>query len=191
MPYQFLFHKFFQIILCKIDKELADNAQELGCQKCGDVLHQANYPRSPIGILSQLREYYDQRFSLCCKTCRKRVTPMSVRFFGRRWYPAPALILVSILKLGISERRLDQVKKHLGIKVSESTWKRWRRWWRDSFEFTLFWKQAKGQLAIQPEITALISRDLLYSFDGRSLEEKVISLLKFLSPLTGGILRGV
>lgn len=191
MPYQFLFHKFFQIILCKIDIELLNDAQKSGCPKCGDVLHQANYPRSPVGIFAQLREYYDQRFSLCCQKCRKRVTPPSVRFFGRRWYPAPAFILISILKLGINERRLDQVKRHLGIKVTESTWKRWRRWWRDSFECTLFWKQAKGQLATQPEITPLISRTLLYAFDGITIEEKIILLLKFLSPLTIDIFRAI
>lgn len=44
----------------------------------------------------------------------------------------------------VNEHRLAQIKRHFGITVSESTWKRWRRWWRIAFNKTRFWKQARS-----------------------------------------------
>jgi hypothetical protein len=92
--------------------------------------------------------------------------------------------------LGINERRLVQVKRHFGIVVSESTWKRWRRWWRESFALTLFWRKEKGVVPISIETSQAFPRPLLNIFKG-TLGEKMRFLLRFLSPLTGGILRAV
>jgi hypothetical protein len=186
----FLLNASFHSLLISIDQELTEKMREKGCP-CGGKLHQSNYPRSPLGIPATLRSSFDERFSLCCDTCRKRITPESVRFFGHRWYPAPLLILISALTLGINDRRLKQVKYHFGISVSESTWKRWRRWWKESFEATSFWQQAKG-LAIKATMgkKRLFPRALLILFDG-TLEEKLLLLLRFLMPLTGGNLRAV
>ncbi len=161
-------------ILSKIDAELAGNLLKTGCPYCGGKLHQANYPRSLFGLALPFRVYCEERLSFCCSSCRKRTTPPSVRFFGRRWYVAPIFILLSILMLGINERRLVQIKKHFGLTVSESTWKRWRAWWRDQFIETPFW----------------LPRALYRLFTG-SLIEKIPKLLQFLSPLTGGNLRAV
>jgi hypothetical protein len=189
MSHKFLFDANFHLLLNTIDQEIAKETQQKGCIHCGNKLHQANYPRSPVGIPSEFRCAYDERLSFCCDECRRRTTPQSVRFFGRRWFPAPLLILVSALMLGINERRLAQVKRHFGIAVSESTWKRWRRWWRESFMATQFWQQAKG-LAPTAIETRSFPRALLSVFPG-VLEEKMRLLLRFLSPLTGGILRAV
>lgn len=190
MSQNFLSNASFHLLLNKIDQEITDKAKLQGCLSCGNKLHKANYPRSPAGLPSQFRNFYDERFSLCCNTCRKRITPPSVRFFGRRWFPAPLLMLISALMLGINERRLLQVKQHLGITVSECTWKRWRRWWRESFHKTLFWQQAKGLVPILIEPNKLFPRALLDLFQG-TLQEKTRLLLHFLSPLTGGVLRAV
>jgi hypothetical protein len=190
MSQNFLFSASFHLLLNKIDQEITDKIGLQGCLFCGNKLHKANYPRSPVGLPSQVRHYYDERLSLCCNTCRKRATPPSVRFFGQRWFPAPLLMLISALMLGINERRLQQVKRHFGITVSESTWKRWRRWWRESFQKTLFWQQSKGLAPSAIETKKFFSRSLLDVFEG-SLEEKICRLLKFLSPLTGGVLRAV
>jgi hypothetical protein len=92
--------------------------------------------------------------------------------------------------LGINERRLNQVKRHFDIVVSESTWKRWRRWFRESFKETLFWQQAKGFAIKAIGAPKLFPRALLDLFSG-TIEEKLRLLLQFLSPLTGGILRAV
>jgi len=178
------------LLLTAIDQEIAKEVQQKGCIYCGNKLHQADYPRSPVGLSSQFRNAYSERFSFCCNYCRRRITPRSVRFFGRRWYPAPLFMLISVLTVGISERRLAQVKRHFGITVSESTWKRWRRWWRDSFESTKFWQKNKGNVPITIESIYRHPRALLVVFQGL-LEEKMRFLLRFLSPLTGGILRAV
>lgn len=190
MIHNFLLNTSFHSLLIAIDQELTQNVQKEDCAFCGGRLHQANYHRSPFGVPPSIRSNYDKRFSLCCDTCRKRTTPQSVRFFGRRWYPAPLLVLVSTLTLGINERRLKQVKQHLGVAVSESTWKRWRRWWRQSFETTPFWQQTRGLALKAVETKKLFPRALFVLFQG-TFEEKLQLLLKFLSPLTGGVLLAV
>lgn len=189
MSHKFLFNTTFHLLLINIDQELAKEMQMKGCS-CGGKLHQANYPRSPIGIPPPFRENYDERISFCCDTCRKRTTPPSVRFFGRRWFPAPLFILISALMLGINEYRLEQVKRHFGVNVSESTWKRWRLWWRESFMATQFWKQSRGLVITTIEATKSFPRALLNLFSGK-IEEKMYRALKFFSPLTSGHLRAV
>jgi hypothetical protein len=188
MSHKFLFNSTFHKILIAIDRELAEGICQQGCP-CGGSLHQSNYPRSPFGLSAELRFAYQQRFSFCCNDCRRRTTPPSVRFFGRRWYPAPVLILISVLMLSINEYRLTQIKRHFGITMSESTWKRWRRWWRDSFVETAFWKQARG-LIPEPRGSATIIRHMLISFQG-TIDNKIIFFLKFTSPITAGNLRAV
>jgi hypothetical protein len=190
MSHKFLFNASFHFLLNSIDQEFAIETQKKGCPYCGNKLHQANYPRSPFGMLSPFRHYYDERLSFCCDSCRKRTTPQSVRFFGRHWYPAPFLMLISALTLGINERRLLQVKRHFGIVVSESTWKRWRRWWRDSFITTAFWRKERSLIPTVIETKKTLPRALLNVFQG-VLEEKMRYLLRFLSPLNGGVLRAV
>lgn len=190
MSHNFLFNAIFHSVLNVIDRDLMDQAKKKGCPFCKNKLHQANYPRSPAGMPSEFREHYDARLSLCCSACRKRTTSPSVRFFGRRWFPAPIFVFICILQCGINERRLSQIKKHFGITVSERTWKRWRRWWREAFMTTKFWQQAKGIAPIDEKTNKNIARVLFDLFRG-NLEEKIRCLLQFLSPLTGGVLRAV
>ena len=188
MSHKFLFDSTFHTLLIAIDRELAEAIRQQGCP-CGGVLHQANYPRSPFGLSAKLRSAYEERFSFCCNNCRKRITPPSVRYFGRRWYPAPLLILISALMVSINEYRLTQIKRHFGITVSESTWKRWGRWWRKAFLDTAFWKQARG-LMPEPKRLMSIARQMLSSFQG-TIDNKMILLLKFISPITADHLRAV
>jgi hypothetical protein len=190
MSHNFLFNAIFHSVLNVIDRDLMDQAKKNRCPFCKNTLHQANYPRSPAGMPAEFRKHYDARLSLCCNVCRKRTTPPSVRFFGRRWYPMPLFIFICILQCGISERRLSQIKKHFGITVSESTWKRWRRWWRESFGETKFWIKEKGFLSTPLKQNQCLPRALFNLFKG-NLVEKIHLLLKFLSPLTGGVFRAV
>jgi hypothetical protein len=190
MLHNFLFKASFHSLLNAIDQDLVEKTKEKGCVYCGSELHQAKYPRSPLGLPSQFRETYRERRSFCCRQCRKRVTPESVKFFGRRRYPAALHILISLLKVGVSERRLIQIKKHFGIVVSESTWKRWRRWFREKFLSTAFWQQSKGFISIHIEENKAFPRALLKLFKG-ALGKRMQLLLQFLSPLTGGIFRAI
>lgn len=189
MSHKLLFNASFHSLLNTMDQELAQAVQEAGCG-CGGKLHRANYPRSPCGLLPSFRSGYEERLSFCCDRCRKRITPPSVRFFGRRWFPAPVHLLISLLRLSLNEQRLAQVKQRFGITVSESTWKRWRRWWRDCFITTPFWKKVQGCVATTMEESGLFPRVLWGVFQG-GLEEKMRLLLRFLSPCTGGVLRAV
>ena len=91
--------------------------------------------------------------------------------------------------VSINEYRLTQIKRHFGITVSESTWKRWGRWWRKAFLDTAFWKQARG-LIPEPKRLMSIARQMLSSFQG-TIDNKMILLLKFISPITAGYLRAV
>ena len=188
MSHKFLLDASFHALLVQIDHELAAVPQHARCG-CNVPLDRSDYPRSPMGLPPDLRGHYGERISFCCRVCRKRVTPPSVRFFGRRWYPAPLFLIISILTLGISERRIAQMRRHFGITVSESTWKRWRRWWRTVFITTPFWQAAKGLTAIAlTSSRRILPRALLILYRG-SLEEKMTRLLRFLSPLTGGNMR--
>lgn len=190
MYQNFLYNANFHALLVAIDQEFIHKAKQERCI-CGGKLHKAHYPRSPLGLPAQFRSMYEERYSLCCVACRRRTTPPSVRFFGRRWFPAPLLVLISALSKGASERRCALVKRHFGITVSKSTWKRWCCWWRDSFTVTKFWQQSKGLLLTTLQITHRhFPRTLLDIFPG-VLTEKIRLLLHFLSPLTAGNLRAV
>jgi hypothetical protein len=188
MSHKFPLNSSFHRLLVAIDGELAETTRQEGCP-CGGSLHLSNYPRSPLGLAAQFRSDYDTRFSFCCNDCRKRITPPSVRFFGRRRYPAPLLLLISALMMSITDYRLLQIKRHFGITITESTWKRWRRWWRDAFGQTRFWKKARGSLP-EPDIMVPLPRRILNLFQGL-LDQKIILLLQFLSPITAGFLRAV
>jgi len=88
--------KFWQILL-QIDEELASTVQSRGCPHCGGQLHCADYPRKPRGIAGALLgEAYQRRRSFCCarEGCRRRTTPQSVRFLGRRVYLGALVVLV-------------------------------------------------------------------------------------------------
>src|SRR3989338_5918311 len=87
--------------------------------------------------------------------------------------------------MGISDYRLGQIKRYFGITVSESAWKRWGRWWRESFAVTPLWQQAKGLCLPGIEEQGPFPRNLFSVFT-EPIEERMNLLLKFLSPLTGG-----
>lgn len=191
MSQNFLLNASFHLLLNTIDQELADQARQQGCLFCGGKLHLADYPRRPFGLAPAFRDSYESRLSFCCGTCRKRTTPPSVRFFGRRWFPAPLLVFISALMHGVNQRRSEQLKRYFGITVSESTLRRWHRWWRDSFITTSFWQQAKGSFPPSDQmICGPFPRVLLNEFKGMA-SEKIILLLRFLSSLTAGALRAV
>lgn len=189
MSHKFLFDANFHFLLRSIDQEFSEETRQKGCPYCGGFLDQAAYPRSPLGMPIEFRELYEQRMSFCCRECRKRTTSASVRFFGRRWFPAPILVLISALMLGINERRQKQIQAYFGILVSTSTWKRWRKWWKESFEETSFWRNFRSFIP-PPQREGPFPGVFLEVFQG-NLEEKMFRLLKFLSPLTVASLRTI
>ena len=85
--------ELFQL-LEKVDAELTEGARSKGCLLCGGKLHRSDYDRKPRG-----GPQWDTRFSLCCarEGCRRRHTPPSVRFMGRRVYAGLVVALVSAI----------------------------------------------------------------------------------------------
>ena len=190
MSHKYLHESRSHLLLLTIDREMAIECQQAGCQHCGGKLHQGNYPRSPHGVPGPFRDHYDSRFSFCCQDCRKRTTPPTVRFFGRYWYVAPVLLLLSALAFGLSARRRDKIKNYLGVTVPKSTWDRWREWWRNVFVKTPFWQQHKGLCPPAYESRCSLPRHLFCLFEN-PLDKKMTQILRFLSPLTSGNLRAI
>ena len=176
-------------LLSQIDADLASGVKSEGCLVCGGPLHQANYPRKPRGGPSNLGPDYGWRLSLCCgaEGCRKRRTPPSVRFLGRRVYLGVVVVLVTVLQSGLSPRRFQELREHL--EVDRRTVERWRRWWRETLPAGPFWREVKGRLATFVSPAALPAA-LLEHFAGDE-RTRFVSLLRFLSPLATASAAGV
>jgi len=86
--------------LLAIDDDLATTAHAGGCLLCGGRVDHADYPRKPRGGPATLGPAYDRRFSFCCDACRKRLTPVSVRFLGRKVYLGVVVLLATVLRHG-------------------------------------------------------------------------------------------
>ena len=173
--------------LFRVDEDLAAHARQQGCS-CGGRLHCANYPRKPRGGAAPLPGSYGRRLSFCCERdgCRKRTTPPSVRFLGRKVYLGAVVILVAAMRHGPSPRRVRELTELFG--VDRRTIARWQDFWHEHFPQTAFWKVARGRfvrLAI-----ADLPRALLEAFLRRAdSREDWKRLLEFLSPITvtGGL----
>jgi hypothetical protein len=173
----------FWSFLLSIDKDLAECARQKACS-CGGRLHCADYPRSPRGGPDDLPEEYNRRFSFCCDRdgCRKRVTPPSVRFLGRKIYLGAVVILISAMRQGPTPRRVRELSRLFG--VDGATIARWQAFWRDHVPRTPFWKVARGRLVPVVEIAAL-PQSLVQAFCRADDPCKGwVRLLRFLSPLT-------
>jgi hypothetical protein len=189
MSHKFLCNASLHELHVALDVELARSCQQSGCWFCSSRLHTSNYPRKPRGVPPPFHDHYAERLSFTCARCNRRCTPPSVRFFGRVRFVAGLPILIAALTRGPSERRCRQLAELFGVRLSASTWQRWRRWWRERFRATRFWLQAKGYFA-EPETLGRLPAGLLGAFPGW-LGERLLATLRFLSPLTGGALRAV
>jgi len=172
--------------LLAYDRDLADAAREAGCP-CGGVLHSAKYPRKPRPRLHRLGPEHQTRFSYCCAVdgCRSRTTPPSPRFLGRKVYLAVAVLLISLMRHGANEGRMRRLTQAIG--VDRRTLARWRLWWRDAFTTTPFWQIARAAFMPPTDVERLPAA-IIERFTG-SVAERMIALLRFLAPITGGQVR--
>ena len=131
--------RFYQFLF-RIDQDIAAEVQAGGCS-CGGVLHSARYPRKPRGMRCALDESYETRLSFCCATdgCRRRCTPPSVRFLGRKVYLGALVILVMAMEHGLSAKRRKQLIEQLDL--YPQTLARWRVWWRKIFPASRCWQR--------------------------------------------------
>ena len=157
--------EFFEL-LTGIDATIAARVVEKGCRFCGGPLHRGDYPRKPRGgLVAEAAEAFARRFSLCCgrEGCRRRATPPSVRFLGRRVYVAAS-----------AARRVTG--------IPERTTRRWLRWWRGEFVQTPVFVALSGRLV--PGIDRVqLPRSILERFAGPA-SGRLQELLTWLAPIT-------
>lgn len=166
----------------KTDQECAQEMRAEGCQSCPGVLHRSDYPRKPRGWGA--RDQTVSRISFCCgqEGCRKRHTPPSLQFMGRRRYEAAIMVLLPALMQGATERRVRQVKEQLG--VDRRTLVRWREWWLELFVQSAFWRGVKGRFQAALDEGAM--PDGLVKAFGAWRREGLEKLLLFLRPISIG-----
>ncbi len=164
-------------LLLKLDEDLAAEARRAGC-RCGGVLHSAHYERKPRGGPAGLEPESAVRFSFCCGTegCRRRTLPTSVRFLGRKVYFAAVVLLVPVLRDGLSARRVKRLSDV--FLVSVRTLVRWRRFWRETFVASQAWQAARGRFAVPVRVDRL-PVSLLEAFSEiAELERRVAAVLR-------------
>jgi hypothetical protein len=171
-------------LLEEVDRDMALKAQAGGCEHCGGVLHRGDYPRKPRG-----GPCWEKRHSFCCSRdgCRKRKTPRSVRFLGRKVYAGVVVVLVSAMMHGLSEQRVKRLGQEL--EIDRRTLKQWRQWWGSRFVQGRFWRAAKGRFR-RPIVEEHMPLGLVEAF-GAWQREGLLKLMKFLSPITMISCKGV
>jgi hypothetical protein len=168
--------------LLKLDEDLAAQWRKAGCS-CGGCLHSAIYPRKPRGNPSDVEDDCNWRFSFCCACdgCRRRCTPPSFRFLGRKVFVGAVVVLISSMRHGATPKRMAQLRELVG--VSRRTVERWREWWLNGFVQSPFWKAARGRMGAPIDENTL-PLSLLSAFPGQNQKETLIGFLRFLLPLT-------
>ena len=167
-------------LLEKVDAELAEQVHLAGCLFCAGKLHRSNYKRKPRGGAKKDEEVY--RDSFCCDQdgCRKRHTPPSVRFLGRKVYWGLVVVLVSAMRHGLKPERVQVLRESLGM--DRRTLERWRQWWLGAFVQSSFWKTARARfMPLICEKTLPLSLGEAFRVERR---DRLLDLLKFLSPIT-------
>ena len=161
----------------KVDADLTEAARLKGCLLCGGKLHRSDYDRKPRG-----GPHWDVRFSLCCaqEGCRRRHTPPSVRFMGRRVYAGLVVVLVSAMSHGLKPERVQRLRE--ALKIDRRTLQRWRQWWLGLFVEGSFWKEARARF-MPPLCQKTMPLSLCVSF-GIERRDRLLELLKFLAPIT-------
>ncbi len=174
----------FFVILRGVDEATVVSVQAKGCSLCFGRLDRADYPRKPRGgLYAQAGEGETVRYSLCCRSegCRRRVTPPSVRFLGRRVYLSVVVVLAAIHAVQQAEAEAAALKAATGVPAK--TLGRWVTWWQSVFAVSAFYSVAKGELA-SPVADAELPAGLLERFSAPTLSEKLVLLLRWLSPVT-------
>ncbi len=168
-------------LLQRCDEDLAAEQRAGGCPRCAGVLHSARYPRKPRGVAG-LAPGYGQRLSFCCarEGCRKRTTPPSLRFLGRKVYLGAVVVLISALRCGATPTRVRYLEQRVGI--SRRTLMRWRKWWCEQLIATAFWRAASSRFMPPLEHTALPA-SLLERFTGAA-RDRLIAALRWIAPIT-------
>jgi len=176
---------FFEL-LSRFDEDLAAEARESGCA-CGGVLHSARYPRKPRGGPEALGQGRAMRASFCCaeEGCRRRTTPPSLRFLGRKVFFGVVVLLLPILREGPTPERVRRLEARFG--VSRRTLYRWRQWWQETVPRSRWWQQQRGHLAGAAFGGELPVSLLAALGDIEAIRDRVVAALKLLASLPASL----
>ena len=171
-------------LLKAYDSDLAEICRQEGCLYCSGVLHRANYERKPRDAFKSKEEHLETvyRHSFCCDQdgCRKRHTPPSIRFLGRRVYWGVVVVLVSAMRHGFTPERMRVLRESL--RMDRRTLERWRQWWLADFVQSAFWKEGRARFSpLLCEKTLPLSLCKAFGIQPR---DRLLDLLKWLCPLT-------
>ena len=168
------------------DEKIAREVAAGVCQKCErGALHRSDYSRKPRGgLIAPEGEGCVRRFSLCCdqEGCRKRATPPSLRFLGRRVYLGAVVTVASMLARVIANA--TELRQVTGVPVR--TTRRWLGWWAGPFVSTSVFVAVCARLI--GVAVAELPRSIVLRLPG-SPTEQVGAMLALLAPLTTSTVR--
>jgi hypothetical protein len=176
--------EFFET-LERCDRAIVERVAAGCCPVCGGPLHRGDYDRKPRGgLIARAGETFVKRFSLCCgrEGCRKRATPPSLRFLGRRVYLGAVVILASLVAhaLGVA----SEIRAATGVPAR--TTRRWLAWWMGPFLSTEVFVMIRARL-IGMDV-AQLPASILDRLPGTRTEQ-VRMLVTLLAPITTGSVR--
>jgi hypothetical protein len=162
-----------------LDEAIAAQVRAERCPHCGGRLDRADYPRKPRGgALAPGAEVWCRRLSLCCSQegCRRRSTPPSVRFLGRRVYAEVVVVLASLAAL-VTERA-STMREATGVPAR--TVRRWSGWWRTAFVASALWLECRARM-VPPPAEEQLPASLLARF---TRSTALVDLARLLAPAT-------
>lgn len=172
----------FFLLLVRLDESMMERVAAAGCRWCEGRLHRSDYDRKPRGaLIAAAGEEFVRRFSLCCgrEGCRRRATPPSVRFLGRRVYLGAVVIVASLVALAL--RAAGEIKRQTGVPAR--TTRRWLGWWQGPFLDTEVFVALCARL-IGVDV-GQVPASIVGRLEGTGTE-RVRSMLGWLVPLTTG-----
>ncbi|MCW8141269.1 MAG: hypothetical protein KIT58_20395 [Planctomycetota bacterium] len=181
----------FFAMLAGLDAKIAQTVAAAGCGHCQGPLYQANYERKPRGgLVAAAGEAFRLRHSLCCgrEGCRKRATPPSLRFLGRRVYLEAVVLLASVVtQLTFA---LREARARTG--VPGRTLRRWTAWWTKSFPGSSTWLSLRAwfrppppdESALPESLLAHLRVDLANDQSTSTLSDRCVLAARLLAPMT-------
>ena len=162
------------------DERVAAAVKLAGCQPCGGRLDRADYPRKPRGgEVGAAGEELDRRSSFCCarEGCRKRATPPSLVFMGRRVYLAVTIVMTAW--------RSAVTVAPAAPSPPRWTVRRWLGWFAAELPVTHWFIAVRARLSPPMEPTerlpgALVERFLAH----HTVADAVTATLRLLAPLS-------
>lgn len=178
----------FVLALAAEDARVAARVRSAGCPVCDGRLDRSDYPRKPRGGgVAAAGEGLDRRISLCCARdgCRRRATPPSLVFLGRRVYLGIAVLKATLLATVLPTKVPRAGPAAPVLSVPARTVGRWLWWFREVLPRGSYFTAARARLWPPIEDDTNLPAALVGRFAvGRPASEALHATLRFLAPTT-------